>query len=231
MLPKIFKNFKNLILAISKKRDGNLKNDENARKKFLDKFNLSFKNLIFLKQIHSKKIILIKKRKGIPRVGDGMITKEKGVVPGVFSADCLPIFIFDQKREIIGLLHAGWKGSLKGIAKEAIKILKKEGSNPKDVLVYIGPSISGKCYEVPKERAEIFSKKFQKFKSKIIKQRGEKYFLDLRKLNKLIFIEEGVLPKNIQISKICTFCNKNYFSFRRKGENLNGEMLSIFCKI
>jgi copper oxidase (laccase) domain-containing protein len=63
MLPKIFKNFKNLILAISKKKDGNLKNDENARKKFLDKFNLSFKNLIFLKQIHSKKIILIKKKK------------------------------------------------------------------------------------------------------------------------------------------------------------------------
>jgi copper oxidase (laccase) domain-containing protein len=54
-----------------------------------------------------------------------MITKEKGIVLGVFSADCLPIFIFDQKREIIGLLHAGWKGGLKGIAKEAIKILKK----------------------------------------------------------------------------------------------------------
>jgi len=231
MLPKIFKNFKNLILAISKKRDGNLKNDEEARKKFLDKFNLSFKNLIFLKQIHSKKIILIKKRKSFPRIGDGMITKEKEIVLGVFSADCLPIFIFDQKREIIGLLHAGWKGSLKGIAKEAIKILKKEGSNPKDVLVYIGPSISGKCYEVPKERAEIFSKKFKKFKSKIIKQKGEKYFLDLRKLNKLIFIEEGVLPKNIQISKICTFCNKNYFSFRREKGNLSGEMLSIFCKI
>ena len=230
MLPEIFKNLKNLILATSKKRDGNLENDLEARKNFLAKFSLKSEDLIFLKQIHSKKIIFIEKGKKFSRVGDGMITKEKGIALGIFSADCLPIFIYDPKKKIIGLLHAGWKGSLEGIARKAIKIFKKEGSNPKDILVYIGPSISGKCYEISKERAEIFSKKFPKFKSKIIKKRNKKYFLDLKKLNKLIFIEEGVLPKHIQISKTCTFCNKNYFSFRRE-KKLSGEMLSIFCKM
>jgi len=230
VLPKIFKNFRNLILAISKKKDGNLKNNVKARRRFLAKFNLNLDNLIFLKQIHSKRIIFVKKGKKFSRAGDGLITKEEGIALGVFSADCLPIFIYDPKKKIIGLLHAGWKGTFEGIAREAIKIFKKEGSNPKDILVYIGPSISGKCYEISKERAEIFSKKFPKFKSKIIKKRNKKYFLDLKKLNKLIFIEEGVLPKHIQISKICTFCNKNYFSFRRE-KKLSGEMLSIFCKM
>ena len=162
MLPKIFKNFRNLILAISKKKDGNLKNNVEARRRFLAKFNLNLDNLIFLKQIHSKRIIFVKKGKKFSRAGDGLITKEEGIVLGVFSADCLPIFIYDPKKKIIGLLHAGWKGSLEGIAREAIKIFKKEGSNPKDILVYIGPSISGNCYEIPKERAEIFSKKISK---------------------------------------------------------------------
>ena len=231
MRPKIFKSFQNLILATSTKKEGNLKNDLEARERFLAKFNLKPEKLIFLKQVHSKRIIFVKKGKKFSRVGDGLITKEKGIALGVFSADCLPIFIYDPKKEIIGILHAGWKGSLKRIAKEAIKIFKREGSNPKDILVYIGPSISAKCYAISKEMAEIFSKKFPKFKSKIIKKRNKKYFLDLKKLNKLIFIEEGVLPKNIQISKVCTFCNKNYFSFRRDKGNLEGEMLSIFCKI
>jgi len=227
MLPKIFKNFKNLVATTSTKKDGNLR-DDSKREKFLNKFKIKKENFISLKQIHSRKIIVIKNDKKIYSVGDGLITRKKGIALGVFSADCLPIFLFDPKKEIIGILHAGWRGTLKGISKKAIEIFKKEGARPKDILVYIGPSISGKCYEIPRERAKLFIKHFSKFKSKILKQRNGKYFLDLKRLNKLIFIEKGVLPKNIQISEVCTFCNENYFSFRREKEKLSGSLLSIF---
>lgn len=229
MAIKIFKKFKNLIVATSKKEDGNLKEDLKKRKKFLEKFEILPKNLITLKQIHSDKIILIEEPKTKSKIGDGLITKKRNVALGVFSADCLPIFLFDPKKKIIGILHAGWKGSFKEISKKAIFIFKKLGSAPKDILVYIGPSICKNCYFVNEKRAKIFSKKFPEFAKKVIIKKRKKYYLDLRLLNKLILMKLGVLPKHIQISKICTFSRKNYFSFRREKTKLKGENLSLIC--
>lgn len=230
MLPKIFRKFKNLICATSKRENGDLKLGLKKRECFLNKFHILSENLITLNQIHSNKIYVIKNYAQKELYGDGLITAKKGICLGIFSADCLPIFLFDPKKKIIGLLHAGWQGTLKGISRKAVFLFKKLGSLPKDVLVYIGPSICGNCYFVNKERATIFSLNFPKFKKKIIKKKNKKYFLNLKLLNKLILMEEGIPPYNVQISKICTFSNKNYFSFRREKERLSGQMLSIFCQ-
>lgn len=230
MLPKIFQKFKNLVCATSKRKNGDLKTDLKKREAFLKKFKIEPCNLVTLKQIHSNKVYIVNDTFPRTLYGDGLITPKKKICLGIFTADCLPIFIFDPKKEIIGLLHAGWRGTLKKISKKAILIFKKLGSLPKDILVYIGPSICGNCYLVDEERVKIFSLKFSSFKNKIFKKKNNRYFLDLRLLNKLILIKEGVPHFNIQVSKICTFSNKNYFSFKREGKKLSGEMLSIFCQ-
>lgn len=229
-MPKIFQKFKNLIVKTSTKKDGNLK-DQKEREKFLKNLGLFPQNLILLKQIHSAKIIFLQKNKKFQKRGDGLITKEKNLALGIFCADCLPIFLFDPKKKIVGILHAGWRGTLKEISKKAIKIFKKLKSDPKDILAYIGPSICGRCYFVEKERAKLFQKKFPKIWKKFLKEKKGKFFLDLRKTNKILLEREGVLSKNIQISPVCTFSNKNYFSFRRGKGKLKGQMLSLICQI
>lgn len=230
MLPKIFRKFKNLVCATSKKEDGDLKLDLEKRKLFLSKFQILPENLITINQIHSSKIYLIQAPTQEELYGDGLITVKKGICLGIFTADCLPIFIFDPKKEIIGLFHAGWRGTLKGILKKAIFAFKKLGSLPENILVYIGPSICKNCYSIDEKRAKLFSIKFPKFKNKVILKKKRDYFLDLKKLNKLILISQGVLSSNIELSKICTFSNKNFFSFRKERGKLSGQMLSIFCQ-
>ena len=229
-MPKIFQKFKNLICASSNKKHGDLKKDIKRRNEFLKSLEILPQDFVFLKQVHSAKIRIVKKPQKIILKGDGLITKEKNVALGIFSADCVPVFLYDPKKEIVGVLHAGWRGTFEKIVSKAISIFKKLKSDPKDILVYVGPSICGNCYVVEKERAGLFQKKFSDFEKKFLKFKKGRYFLDLRKLNKILLEKEGVLAKNIQISPVCTFSNKNYFSFRREKGKLKGEMLSVICQ-
>lgn len=216
---KIFKKFKNLVAVVIGKE---------KKKKIFEKFNLKWKREISLFQKHTTKIFIV--NKSFPKkIGDGLITKEKDLLLKIRVADCLPIFFFDPKKEIIGLIHAGWRGTLKEISKKAVLLFKNLGSYPKDILVWIGPSIGKCCYEVKEDLIKKFSKTFPDFKRKIIFKRGGKYFLDLKETNRLILLKEGLKKKNIEISPICTFCNKNYFSFRRE-KKLKEENLAIFCQ-
>jgi len=129
------------------------------------------------------------------------------------TADCVPILIFDHKKEIVGAVHAGWRGTKEEIAKKSIeKMLKEFNSNPKDILVGIAPSIRGCCYEVDFNVA----KYFLDYKNSISNLKNGKYMLDLAKVNIAQLKEVGVLEKNIEDSYICTCCEyNNYFSYRK----------------
>ena len=83
--------------------------------------------------------------------GDALITNLKNIALGILTADCAPIFIYDNKKKIIYAIHAGWKGDYKGILSKVIKFLLKKGSKLKDINEIIGPCISKKNYEVKKD--------------------------------------------------------------------------------
>ena len=104
--------------------------------------------LILMHQTHSNKVIEISNanlRKKI--ISDAMITRHKKIALGVLTADCVPILIYDKKNEIIGCIHAGWKGALSGIIKKTINKIKKKNYNY-EIIASIGPCISSKSYEV-----------------------------------------------------------------------------------
>ncbi len=184
------------------------------------KINCSSKNLILLNQIHSNKFYFINKNYKFKKKklnGDALITNVKKIALGVLVADCVPILIYDKNLKIISAIHAGWKSVYKEIIKKVVKFLIKKGSNTKNLVAVIGPSISEKSYEVQKD----FKDKFLK------KDKQSKFFFKIRKnktyfgLNKYVYYHLKKLGiKNLEIIKKNTFDPKNnFFSARRSIQN------------
>ena len=114
--------------------------------------------LVLMHQTHSNKVIEIKKnnyRKKI--IADAMITKMKDLAICVLTADCVPIIVYDSRSEIIGCIHAGWKGAFYGIIDNTIKKIKKLSSNNK-IYSAVGPCIGEKSYEVDDKFVKIKEK-------------------------------------------------------------------------
>ena len=196
------------------------KNVLNNLKIVCKKINCSSKNLILLNQIHSNKFYFINKNYKFKKKklnGDALITNVKKIALGVLVADCVPVLIYDKNLKIISAIHAGWKGVYKEIIKKVVKFLIKKGSNTKNLVAVIGPSISEKSYEVQKD-----------FKSKFLKKdKQSKFFFKIRKnktyfgLNKYVYYHLKKLGiKNLEIIKKNTFDPKNnFFSARRSIQN------------
>ena len=196
------------------------KNVLNNLKIVCKKINCSSKNLILLNQIHSNKFYFINKNYKFKKKklnGDALITNVKKIALGVIVADCVPVLIYDKNLKIISVIHAGWKGVYKEIIKKVVKFLIKKGSNTKNLVAVIGPSISEKSYEVQKD----FKDKFLK------KDKQSKFFFKIRKnktyfgLNKYVYYHLKKLGiKNLEIIKKNTFDPKNnFFSARRSIQN------------
>lgn len=159
---------------------------------------------------------------------DGLITNEPGIVLATFYADCVPLFIYDKKNKAIGLSHSGWKGTLHRMGRETLLRMKEEyGTNPKDVLVGIGPSICSSCYEVGADVTLPFMERFQKMgemPSFLKEIGGGKYLLDLWRANEQIFEEAGVPAARITVTDICTCCNKNHLFSHRGSKGRRGNL-------
>ena len=196
------------------------KNVLNNLKVVCKKINCSSKNLILLNQIHSNKFYFINKNYKFKKKklnGDALITNVKKIALGVLVADCVPVLIYDKNLKIISAIHAGWKSVYKEIIKKVVKFLIKKGSNTKNLVAVIGPSISEKSYEVQKDLKGKFLKK----------DKQSKFFFKIRKnktyfgLNKYVYYHLKKLGiKNLEIIKKNTFDPKNnFFSARRSIQN------------
>lgn len=196
--------------------------------------SLKIKKIALLHQIHSKKIIILKKmpseKINFIGDGDGILTDICGVHLGILTADCLPIVFLDKKERIIGIVHAGWRGTVKEIAKEMVKKMKKEFlSLPKNILVGIGPGIGKNCYEVGKKWVKEYGEKAGNF----IERRGNRFFLDLKVWNTQQLTEEGINKKNIEILPYCTSCNSDIFFSERKNHPTGRFLtaISLICRV
>ncbi|WP_423362904.1 peptidoglycan editing factor PgeF [Mycoplasma sp. P36-A1] len=190
--------------------------------------NIDVNNIYYLKQIHSSKIIKVNKGLLNPiDQADALYTKEPGVYISVFTADCLPILVYDYKSNIVCAIHAGYAGSAKLIAFNTINYLvKNECLNLETTKVFLGPSIMQDSYEVDDYVKNLVnaSKIFDIEKLFKTKSNG-KYLFDNRLYNTLQLQKAGILIDNIQYLNHDTFTYSDYFSYR---ENKNcGRMISL----
>ena len=170
-------------------------------------------------QIHSDKVLYIDKP-GVYAKSDGLVTKcSNNIVLKIQTADCVPISMYDPDKQLIGLLHSGWKGTKNSICNNAIKIFVENGSNLDNIKVFLGPSIQKCCYEVKNDVSKQFNQRY------IIKI-NDKQFLDMQSKIKDDLILNGIYKNNISISDICTHENEGCYSYRKEGESA-GRMYTI----
>ena len=188
-------------------------------------------------QTHGDKICVIDKdflskaeceRKERLKGIDALITKEKNICIGITTADCVPILLFDPKKDIFAAIHAGWKSTCYSIVLKTIRlIMEKFGTEPSDLLAGIGPSISAEKFEVGDEVGRAFEEggydlSFFSYRNRDTK----KLHIDLKEANRLQLLNAGVLFENIEVSELCTYSTpEQLFSARRQGF-YSGRMLT-----
>ena len=198
---------------------------------------VDYKNVVFSSQIHKDKVYKVTKDdigKGLFKQSDinqydALITNEKDVVLVTFYADCVSIFIVDPVNKAIGIAHSGWRGTVKEIgAKTVNKMIEEYKTNPKDLIVGIGPSIEKCCFQVAIDVVDVFRKELP-FSKKYIFDDDEKdkYKIDLQGIIKQTMINKGVLEENIEISGLCTMCNSDIFFSHRAMGNDRGSLAGI----
>ncbi len=186
-------------------------------------------NMVYAKQTHTTNVLKITKDHlgmGIVRERnfdniDGLITNEVGVCLVTSYADCVPLYIVDTDRKAIGLSHSGWRGTVGDIAGETVRKMTEEyKSNPKDLKVFIGPSICQGCYEIGEDVAENFAAKYGAgvFDKILFPKENGKFHLNLWQANVTNFINAGVSESNISITDICT-CHNPKLLFSHRASN------------
>ena len=191
---------------------------------------LQKKKLILLKQTHSSKVIRINKKNLNKNLeADGMITSLNNIVLGVLTADCAPIFIYDNENKFVCSLHSGWKGTLNNISKKAIKLFDKNNIKRKNLNAIIGPCLGVNNFEVKKSFEIKFVNKDKKYSKFFRNKNNNKYYFNLRGLINYQLAELGV-EKIYNINRD-TYTNKNlFFSYRRsihKGKKTTGRLINL----
>jgi hypothetical protein len=224
-------------------------NVEENRKRFQSTVGASDLDFVSLHQIHSDVVRIFDATPGKQCKGDALATKRAGLLLGVRTADCSPVLVVDPKKRVVAAIHAGWRGTLARIVAKTIGQMQMEfGSEPKDLLAAIGPTIGGCCYEVGTEVAADFSAKFSNASEFFDELRTgdepnplqwlnmmppghqpppKKVLLDLKKANRLQLLEAGVREGNIFVSELCTSCDVGrLFSYRKEGAT-SGRLLAV----
>ena len=148
---------------------------------------------------------------------DGLITDEKGLSLIIYTADCIPILLYDPSRRAVGAVHAGWRGTAGGIAGEAVRKMHEcYGCDPSDILAAVGPGIGPCCFETDADVPETVRASMGCFAGEFVEQSaGGKYHVDLKGINAWFLMQNGVPEGNIEISTDCTACMpERYWSHR-----------------
>ena len=143
---------------------------------------------------------------------DGLVTSRAGV--GLFAvfADCCPIVLYDPRRRVLALVHAGWRGTVAGVASNALSSLgQRYGTEPEGVVAILGPSICGRCYEVGDEVAG-------QFPAEAVSQDTGRRSVDLVRANLHQLVAAGVSAERVVIDGRCTFETAELPSHRRRAD-------------
>lgn len=157
-------------------------------------------------------------------LSDAVITNRKDVVLTTIHADCLAVYLYDPVHRAIGLCHAGWRGTVGGIAVKTLEAMRDAyGTKPNDVFAAISPGIATCCFQVGEEVLDAFREAYSYAEEYATRDAADgafdtpRYHMDLKGLNARQLIDSGILPEKIEKDVHCTCCEPELFwSFRRE---------------
>jgi YfiH family protein len=225
------------------------------RKRFFDALGAGEMQVMTLRQIHTDIVHRVDAAalsgKEAPQA-DALVTRERGVLLAVQTADCVPILLADPKNRAVAAIHSGWRGTLRRIAEKTVGRMQMEfGTRPADLIAAIGPGIGGCCYEVGSEVAREFDSQFPEardwfdgpFDALAAGENDPNWLpwltmrppghppppprvnLDLMAANRAILTNAGVPAGQIVSSGFCTACRTDlFFSYRR--EKTTGRLMT-----
>lgn len=220
----------NMGLHVSDKKEDVLKN----RRALAEEIGIPLSRWVIGEQVHGTEVAAVDQRNAgagttsletaVANV-DGLITNEKNLVLGAFYADCVPLYFSDSESGWVGIAHAGWKGTVNGMAGKMIRALQEKGCKLENIQAVIGPSIGRKHYEVD-DRVISFIP--ENYKKECVMSKGKgKYQLDLKVLHQKMMIEEGLKEEHIQMTGFCTYEEDQTFYSHRRDQGRTGRMLGF----
>ena len=209
-------------------------------KELANEIGININDMVRVKQEHTDNLLKIVSSDGglgvtrrEPIISyDGLITNVKGMMLLTVEADCTPVYILDPINKAIGMVHSGWRGTVKKIACKALDMMKENyGTDKEKVLIHFGPSICGNCYEVGMELIDEFKTilkcdEVHKVFVPII-DKPEKYSLDVTESIKFTLLDYGVPETNITKSKYCTYHDNIFHSWRREHDRTKQMLTGI----
>ena len=185
--------------------------------------------IVTMRQMHGDDIIEVKDKQ-LKEAGecDGMVTAENDIYLGVLTADCVPLLFIAPKQRLAAAVHAGWRGTLAGIAEKTVRLFKSHYNvDADDLEAALGPSIGVCCYEVKDDVADPLMKKWGPLTTPSVAVRDGKTFINLSRLNRDILREAGVPGKQLYQVGPCTACSPaDFFSYRRERSE-TGRQISV----
>ncbi|UOR12915.1 peptidoglycan editing factor PgeF [Halobacillus amylolyticus] len=203
------------------------------RESLADELQIPLNQWVMAEQVHGTDIHVVKKEDGGRGAfdknesianADGLITNQKNLLLAAFYADCVPLLFLDPKTQWIGLAHAGWKGTVHGMAEKMITKLTEQGASLNDIIMVIGPSISQRNYEVDQHVIDHIPEEYKEEVS--ISKTGNKYLLGLKELNKRLALDTGLNESHIYQTDLCTFEEDKLFYSHRRDHGRTGRMLA-----
>lgn len=196
--------------------------------------------MVLAKQTHTTNVRIVTEAdagKGFARERDydevdGLLTDVPELPLVTFYADCIPLYFLDPVKKVIGLSHAGWRGTVNRMAEVTLKKMREAyGSSPADVLAAIGPGICGDCYEVGEEVAEAFRESWREEVCRriLVPKGGGKYRLDLWAANAACLEESGIRAEHLAVTDICTCCNADKMFSHRASKGRRGNLAAFLC--
>jgi YfiH family protein len=169
------------------------------------------------KHVHGTRVWQVGEPLPDPPEFDGLVTDRAGPVLGAFAADCIPIVFADPRARVIGACHAGWRGTVAGVAPNVLARMTELGARAADVRVALGPSIGPCCFEVGPEVVDAFRAAFGDVPGMVVRGPNKDH-IDLRVAMRASLERAGVAPEHIDAGPPCTKClAARFFSYRRDG--------------
>lgn len=209
----------NVLIALS------VNNGEGYIESFFNSIEMNINKAVFMNQTHSSNVKKINRfnyffyrSKNLVHNTDAMITNKQNIPLVVRTADCLPLVLYSESKSVLAVVHAGWVGIVSNIIeKTVLSMIKDYGAEASHIYAYLGPRILMEDYEVSIEVADRFNSKTKK---------GDSWFVDIAGEAAHKLLELGLKKENIEDSKLGTYSDERFFSYR-KDKNKSGRILTL----
>lgn len=194
------------------------------RRRFFRAVGANLDQIVGARQVHGRAILRVD-TPGEYDGYDGFITRQKGIALTITVADCCPVLLYDPVQQAIGAVHAGWRGTVAGIASNAVEAMVDAfGTRPADLIAYVGVCIDRSSYEVDADVADHFSQAY-----KLWDEDRKKYYLDIKKANRDQLIDAGLAAGQVGLSPWCTYRNNEHFFSHRREKGRTGRGMALIA--